>query len=263
MWDIKQKLGELVKEGKNFTFQNFCEHDPSGKYAESYKPEYVSWKVRVETLLRKQFTSESPVFREYLSGQEEHVLGYGEPYFRASHNFFLGALKAAEDLIDFNVEDKEAITGSLSNKVFVVHGHDEKLKEELAAFLATLGLEPIVLHKQPDMGQTIIEKFESNSDVGYAIILLTPDDIGYSSTEESKGESENKRFRARQNVIFEFGYFVGRLGRNRVCCVYKGDVELPTDVSGIIYKKIGDKFEEVAFSIIKDLKAVGYTLPNL
>lgn len=128
-------------------------------------------------------------------------------------------------------------------------------------FLKEVGLEPIILHRQPDKGQTIIEKIESNSDVGYTIFLLTPDDIGYPSTEESKEESERKEnFRARQNVVFEFGYFIGKLGRSRVCCLYKENVELPADVSGIIYKEVKTKVDEVAFSIIKDLKVVGYSV---
>ncbi len=163
---------------------------------------------------------------------------------------------------------KEAVNGAsekehgdqLSNKVFIVHGHDENLKQEVEIFLKDIGLEPIVLHRQPDKGQTIIEKFENNSEVGYALILLTPDDVGYPVSQETEGSDVKKRQRARQNVIFEFGYFVGKLGRSRVCCIYKEGVELPTDISGVIYKKVTTNIEEIGMSIIKDLKAVGYTI---
>lgn len=146
-------------------------------------------------------------------------------------------------------------------KVFVVHGRDEATKTALEAFLHEIGLEPIVLHRQADEGLTIIEKFEKHSDVGYAFILLTPDEIAYLSTEEPKPDDERKKeFRARSNVIFEFGYFVGKLGRSRVCCLYTGNVTLPSDVSGMIYKRYEKSIEEVAYSIIKDLKAAGYTV---
>lgn len=148
-----------------------------------------------------------------------------------------------------------------SNKVFVVHGRDEISKTNLEVFLRENGLEPIVLHRQADEGQTIIEKFEKHSEVGYAFILLTPDEIAYIATDEDKPENERaKEFRARPNVIFEFGYFVAKLTRARVCCLYTGNVELPSDVSGMIYKKFNHNIEEVGYSIIKDLRAAGYEL---
>jgi len=115
------------------------------------------------------------------------------------------------------------------------------------------------LHRQADEGLTIIEKFEKNSDVGYAFIVLTPDEIAYLKDEDSKPDEERKKeFRARPNVIFEFGYFVGKLGRKRVCCLYTGNVSLPSDVSGIIYKKYDKRIGEIEYSIIKDLRACGY-----
>lgn len=146
-------------------------------------------------------------------------------------------------------------------KVFIVHGHDEKLKNQLEIFLTEIGLSPVILHRKPDEGLTIIEKFEKYSDVGYAFILLTPDDISYSISEENiPEEKRRKERRARQNVVWEFGFFVGKLGRNNVCCLYKEGVTLPSDVSGMIYKEIGDKVDEVSFAIIKDLRAAGYDL---
>ena len=148
-----------------------------------------------------------------------------------------------------------------TKKVFVVHGHDEIVKTSLEVFLHEIGLEPVVLHRQADEGQTIIEKFEKHSDVGYAFILLTPDEIAYIKSDDSKVDTERKKeFRALPNVIFEFGYFVGKLGRSRVCCLYTGDVCLPSDVSGMIYKKFTNNIDEVAYSIIKDLKASGYEI---
>ena len=148
-----------------------------------------------------------------------------------------------------------------SKKVFVVHGHDEVAKTSLEVFLREIGLEPIVLHRQADQGLTIIEKFEKHSDVGYAFILLTPDEVSYLKSDENRTDHERrKEFRARPNVIFEFGYFVGKLGRSKVCCLYTGDVSLPSDVNGMIYKKYSSSLEEIAYSIIKDLKASGFTM---
>jgi len=148
-----------------------------------------------------------------------------------------------------------------SKKVFVVHGRDEVSKTNLEVFLHEIGLEPVVLHRQADEGMTIIEKFEKHSDVGYAFILLTPDEVAYLASEGTRPDDErNKEYRARPNVIFEFGYFVGKLGRSRVCCLHTGHTTLPSDVSGMVYKRFDKNVEEIAYSIIKDLKASGYTL---
>ncbi len=143
----------------------------------------------------------------------------------------------------------------------IVHGHDERLKNQLEIFLTEIGLRPVILHRKPDEGMTIIEKFEKYSNVEFAFIILTPDDISYSISEEKiPNEKRRKEMRARQNVIWEFGFFVGKLGRNRVCCLYREGVTLPTDVSGVLYKKLRDNVEEAAFTILKDLKAAGYDL---
>lgn len=118
-----------------------------------------------------------------------------------------------------------------SKKVFLVHGHDNEAKEGTARFLERLGLQPIVLHEQPSSGRTIIEKFETYSgDIAFAVVLLTPDDFG--GVASAPGQS---RPRARQNVIMELGYFMGRLGRYRVCALHKGGVELPSDYQGVLY----------------------------
>jgi predicted nucleotide-binding protein len=120
------------------------------------------------------------------------------------------------------------------NEIFIVHGHDEGLKHEVARLIDKLGLTPIILHEQLDKGRTIIEKFEDHSDTcGFAVVLMTPDDIGC-----HKDQCSNQKPRARQNVIFELGYFVGKLGRQRVCALQKGDVELPTDYLGVLYKEV-------------------------
>ena len=143
-------------------------------------------------------------------------------------------------------------------KVFIVHGHDHALKTDLENFCRTIGLDPIVLHRQADKGLTVIEKFEQHSDVQYAFVLLTPDDVAYSFSERAKDEKDRAlELRARQNVIFEFGYFAAKLGRPKVCCIYKKGVELPSDLNGLIYKEVKDSIEEIGYALIKELKAAG------
>ena len=119
----------------------------------------------------------------------------------------------------------------IGKKIFVVHGHDGEAKEVVARFLEKLGLQPIILHEQPNSGRTIIEKFETYSgDTAFAVVLLTPDDVG-----ASKDQKNELKARARQNVILELGYFLGKLSRVRVCALYKGGVDLPSDIQGILY----------------------------
>ena len=139
-----------------------------------------------------------------------------------------------------------------SKKIFLIHGHDAGTKETIARFISQLGLEPVILHEQANQGRTIIERFEEHSDVGYAIALITPDDTG-----SSIKEPENVRQRARQNVVFEFGYFIGKLGRNRVAGLIKGDIEVPSDYAGVLYIPI-DESDAWRFLLIKELKSVGY-----
>ena len=126
--------------------------------------------------------------------------------------------------------------GSTNKKeIFIIHGRDNEIKETVARFLNQLALNPVILHEQPNQGRTIIEKFERHAQVGFAVALLTPDDVG--AFQEDTG---NLKPRARQNVIFEFGYFIGRLGRNHVCALTKGDVEIPSDYDGVIYIPVDD-----------------------
>jgi predicted nucleotide-binding protein len=118
----------------------------------------------------------------------------------------------------------------ISRKVFLVHGHAEEPKQTVAAFLRSLGLEVVILHEQANQGRTIIEKFEEYSAVGYAVVLLTPDDVGASADQPEKGQR-----RARQNVIWELGFFSAKLGRKGVCALYVAGVELPSDYQGVLY----------------------------
>lgn len=129
-----------------------------------------------------------------------------------------------------NVEKRIETVGVKSNKVFVVHGHDYPALKLVTDYLLNIGLEPIVLKDKPSESNTVIDKFERYSDVSYAVILYTPCDVGRS---KKKGASE--KYRARQNVIFEHGYLIGRLKRENTCALIKGDIEKPSDIAGMIY----------------------------
>lgn len=136
--------------------------------------------------------------------------------------------------------------------VFIIHGHDEAFKQSVARFLEKLTLNPIILHEQPNEGKTIIEKFETRSaPVGYAVALLTPDDIGYRS-----GHEDEARPRARQNVLLELGYFIAALGRKHVCALSRGAVEIPSDYSGVAY--IQADGADWRLELVRELKAAGF-----
>ena len=149
----------------------------------------------------------------------------------------------------------QALEGTIGLKSFIVHGHDETTKLELKNFLQNrLYLaEPIILHEMPSVGRTVIEKFEDYADeVDLVFVLLTPDDRA-----TGKHESNAIKRRARQNVIFEMGYFLGRLRRRRgaVILLYKGNPELPSDISGLIPIDISNGIESAAESIRREIAA--------
>jgi hypothetical protein len=166
---------------------------------------------------------------------------FGHTYFNSDSKIISGIRSATGQLIipfarDYKYyvmnrgRNEPKLIRSGSNKVFIVHGHDDAALEGLARFLEKLKLEVIILKEQPNQGRTIIEKFEqSSSEVGFAVVLMTPDDIGAAVS------ASEQNSRARQNVVFELGYFVGKLGRGCVCLLKKGAVEIPSDLFGVVY----------------------------
>jgi predicted nucleotide-binding protein len=260
------KIDELLKEGEQFSFANFSVKTERG-YTSYCRAEWNSWIARSRGAIMSLFKeSSAPLINMIDSADRVQVLGYGPDKFELVKSLYVGALQAAQAVLQddtFGQIDGGPAKGPLaaSNRVFVVHGHDDAAKGELEAILSEVGLEPVVLHRQPDGGRTVIEKFELYADVGFAFILLTPDEVSYLSSEESQDDANRiKEFRARPNVIFEFGYFVGRLGRGRTCCLYKDPVTLPSDVNGVIYKAFVRSVEEVGFAITRELKNAGYKL---
>lgn len=154
-------------------------------------------------------------------------------------------------------EDKPAAASEVVSdprKVFLVHGRDVAAQQSVARFLEKLGLEPVILAECPNGGRTIIEKFEQESNVGYAIALFTPDDVG-----GLRGGTEEQA-RARQNVVFELGYFVGKLGRSRVCVLNVSGVEFPSDFSGVAYVPFDTVSGDWKIGLVKELKAAGFDI---
>lgn len=140
----------------------------------------------------------------------------------------------------------------IGRKVFVVHGHNHGVKETVARFLDKLDLDPVILHEQANLNRTLIEKFSAYADVQFAVVLLTADDEG-----RAHGDDALKP-RARQNVIFELGYFIGALGRDKVCALYEHGVEIPSDYQGVAFVEYkGDQWRPELF---RELHAVGFEI---
>ena len=259
----------LINEGEKYSFDNFClKGDSYGRgVGGPDTPEWSAFKKRVVNIVNEMLSGHSPAISLAKKGADKRTRGYRPDSFEFAKVNLLEALRILESTVkdDFYNELKqiksESSSSAYSNKVFVVHGHDEKLKIDVERFLYEIGLTPVVLHREADEGATIIEKFEKHSDVGYAFILLSPDEICYTVDQigipEENRQSEN---RARPNVIFEFGYFVGKLGRKRVCCLHKGDVIVPSDLNGLIYKKVEETIGSQAYSIFNELKSAGYNI---
>lgn len=158
--------------------------------------------------------------------------------------------KGWEKIRDLDTESTQK-DRKMAQKIFIVHGRDLDKRDDIELFIRRIGLEPIILDQQPNSGRTVIEKFEEEQEAAkFAVIILTPDDRG--------GLKGAKKYnaRARQNVIFEYGYFAGRLGRANVAALAFGDIERPSDIGGIVYAHEGSWQKE----LVKDLRAAGYDI---
>ena len=152
---------------------------------------------------------------------------------------------------------KDVQTKIGNRKIFVVYGHDDIARTQLEALLRRWDLEPIILDQQASGGQTIIEKLEEYSEeIGYAIVLATPDDEGKAKSEESY------KSRVRQNVVLELGMFLAKLGREKVAILLKESLnfERPSDIKGLIYIPFEKKVDEVAINLIRELSKQGYSI---
>jgi predicted nucleotide-binding protein len=234
--EAAEKLAARIQKGKELRDRPIAAPD----LLEQSRNEFYRWTAYNYELLLQIFNTSS-VAVEYR----------GPSIGRPSSDYFDQELAWYRDDVDYRVQSLESIAERLelfplatgvtqrpttqassreTRKVFIVHGHDHSSREAVARFVDRLDLEAVILHEQPNAGRTIIEKFEFHSDVGFAVVLLTPDDLG-----ATRSNSDSLKGRARQNVIFELGFFFGRLGRDRVCALYTEGVELPSDIQGLVY----------------------------
>ncbi|TXL65049.1 DNA-binding protein [Cerasibacillus terrae] len=180
----------------------------------------------------------------------EDIIGYDNYTNDVTKEFFSeGKEKIDEGEIDISLP--KDVSKVDKTKVFIVHGHDNLAKTEVARFIERLGFQPIILHEQASSGMTIIEKIESYSNVGFGIVLYTPCDVG------SNKDGDKLLPRARQNVVFEHGFLMGKVGRNNVCALVKEDVETPNDISGVVYIPF-DLHGAWHLAIAKELRNSGY-----
>ena len=152
-------------------------------------------------------------------------------------------------------ESPETTDQAILNRVFIIHGRDHGITNTVARFLDSLGINTVILQEQPDQGRTIIEKFEEYAqEVDLAIALFTPDDVGGLDDGNS-----GLRHRVRQNVIFEFGYFTAKLGRNKTLALVKGNPEILSDYSGVLYTALDDS-DGWKMRLVRELKSAGFDI---
>lgn len=252
-------------------YQNRLQSDVVSAYAQKGRDfgreRFAAWELQIEKFLDSNLPGESSRLKVKLK-KFARYRGFSESdldvFLREDFQpcvAFIESLKLDVENGEFEQKSKPTETiiqkngGSKQNltKIFVVHGHDELLKTKTARFIEKLGYEAVILHEQASRGMTIIEKIETYTNVGFAIVLYSPDDRGSSVAEADKG---TVFLRARQNVIFEHGYLIAKLTRARVVPLVSGKLELPSDISGIVYiDNINWQMD-----IAKEMKAAGYQI---
>ena len=249
-----EKLKSIIAEIDTLTSSSISASDPA----------FEAWYTKTERFLMKKYGVNSFEHKKFLDtsfsmmvwsidDEEENVRNAV-----ASCRRGLATCKAVFETYLEEMEDENERTSSgksvaktgKTNSVFIVHGHDGELKQSVARIVEKQGIEAIILSEQANKGRTIIEKFEDYSDVGGAICLFTADDLG----KAQKAVSDN--FRSRQNVVLETGYFMGKLGRDHVVILADEGIEMPSDLSGVVYTNTSSWQIEV----LKELKAMGYTV---
>lgn len=229
-------------------------------------PKFEAWELRAKQFLARNFGEKSLEMGKFLeisffSGVWSFDTPEEEVHRDAvnSCRFGLNTAKAIfEALLEAPVFEEPslppvvptAVPTMNKSKIFIVHGHDGELKESVARIIEKQGIEAIILSEQANTGLTIIEKFEKNSDVGCAICLFTGDDYG-----RAKAQNDDK-LRARQNVVFEAGYFIGKLGRDHIVILSDSGIEIPSDLAGVVYTNT----DNWKVDLLKDLKAMGYSV---
>lgn len=242
---------------------------PDLKRKPSGNPDFTKWHRNTEVAVANTFGPDTRHVKDFTDiSYTLHAWSTGTPD-SAWEEAYRSGLTRAESVLQSMVEEVEEYWDDSSvdegvvitpadpaqnpRDVFIVHGRDGEAKEMVARLVGQIGLNPIILHEQANEGRTIIEKFERHSSVGFAIVLLTPDDVG------GLANSDELRPRARQNVVMELGYFMGRLGRQRVCALMAPSIEIPSDIAGVVYVPL-DVGGAWKLALVKELKAAGFEI---
>jgi len=260
--EAREKLSNRIDLGKELTSRAIN----SKEELENVRKEYFKWNDYNTELLKRLFTSEvlsneysyfgvgitsiplyEPALGEKISKLHEDV---GKKIHR------LDSIKGRIELIPASVNfiNNEKATSTISkSQIFIVHGQDNEAKLEVARFIEKVGFKPIILNEQASGSKTIIEKIEEYSDVGFGVVIYTPCDIGARNKEPITYQG-----RARQNVVFEHGFLIGKLGRQNVCTLVKGELETPNDISGIVYTSMTTSHWQL--DLAKELRRAGYSI---
>lgn len=231
---------------------------------------FTRWKKSTEATIKNLFPNDMGHFDDFRKNSySPFAISIGRDNTSVYRSAFQSGLKRAEGILqalideirDFWPDDAPPASATPpapppdARKVFLVHGRDEAAKATAARFLEHLDLNPVILSEQPNGGKTLIEKFEREAkQVGYAIVLFTPDDIG------GLQSADAQQARARQNVLFELGYFVGCLGRERVCILDVPCVEIPSDLFGVAYVPFDPAGDDWKLKLIRELKNAGFVI---
>lgn len=243
-----EKLKSIIEEAESLLQKNITSGDS----------EFQAWKTKASRYLIKKFGEKSFEYTKFnntrfsllictSSTPDSDFISACKSGLENSIAIFKTYLEEMEEPTEIKRNERNNFDTS---KVFIVHGHDGKLKQEVARLIEKQGIQAIILSEQANSGRTIIEKFEDYSDVGGAICLFTSDDLGKEKTEI------DLKFRARQNVVFEAGYFIGKLGRNHVVIIVDDEIEIPNDLAGVVYTNSNNW----KVDLCKELKAMGFNV---
>ena len=251
MMNDYEKLKSIIDEIDNLI----------GHHVRSSAPAFEAWHTKAERFLVKRYGENSLEYKKFLDTDFSSLL-WGENEeedTRISIGACCDGLRSCKAIFETYLEEMEDENNTYTqgktikfdhmNKIFIVHGHDGELKQSVARLIEKQGIEAIILSEQANRGRTIIEKFEDYSDVGGAICLFTADDFG-----RAKDSSDKQR--ARQNVVLETGYFMGKLGRDHLVILADDGIEMPSDLSGVVYTNT----ENWKIDLLKEMKAMGYTV---
>lgn len=247
-----EKLKGIIDEIDNLIYH----------HVRSSAPAFEAWHTKAERFLIKKFGKDSLEHKKLLDTYFAPLVWCGEDEeqdIRDSIKWCADGLRSCkaifetylEDMAEENTPTTQVVSKTTSgntDKIFIVHGHDGELKQSVARIIEKQGIEAIILSEQANKGRTIIEKFEDYSDVGGAICLFTADDYGRAKADKTDN------IRARQNVVLETGYFMGKLGRDHVVLLADKGIEMPSDLSGVVYTDTGSW----QFALLKELDAMGY-----